>query len=475
MSDIYLTNSLTRKKEKFEPIDPPNVGMYTCGPTVYFYPHIGNWRTFFFEDILRRVLIFNGYKVTQVMNATDVGHLTGDNIGDADLGEDRMEVAAKKEGKTAWDVANFYIKDFVESRKRLNILKPEYFVRATDHIEDQITLIKRLEEKGLAYTTEMGVYFDVIKFPEYGKLSGQKIIDKRVASREELKEDVNKKSPFDFALWKFSKQEEKRHMEWDSPWGRGFPGWHIECSAMSMKYLGESFDIHTGAVDHIAIHHTNEIAQSEAATEKSFAKYWLHGEFLKVDGGRMGKSLGNAYTLHDVEEKNYDTIALRYLFLTAHYKDTLNFTWDSLESSQYALNNLREQVLAAKIQSSRTALSQEKSKKVDDYNNRFLSAVNDDLNTPQALAILWEALKSNIPSEDKYDLALSFDEILGLKLSEVKEVKFSVPKDVQKMILLRENLRNDGKFDEADNVRKEIESKGFKVEDTPNGQRIKPV
>ena len=245
MTDLFLTNSLTRKKEKFEPITPPHVGMYTCGPTVYYYPQIGNWRTFIFEDVLRRVLEYTGYQVTHVMNVTDVGHLTGDNLGDADLGEDRMEKAAKREGKTAWNIANYYIKDFIESREKLAILEPTFFVRATDHIKEQIELIERLEKEGLAYVTKMGVYFDVLKYPSYGKLGGQKMIDKRVATREELKEDSEKINPFDFALWKFSVPGEKRHMEWDSPWGRGFPGWHIECSAMSMRYLGESFDIHT--------------------------------------------------------------------------------------------------------------------------------------------------------------------------------------------------------------------------------------
>jgi len=476
MVNLYLNNSLTRKKEKFEPIDPPNVRLYTCGPTVYYYPQIGNWRTFVFEDILRRVLEYSGYKVTHVMNVTDVGHLTGDNIGDADLGEDRMENAAKKEGKTAWDIAEFYIKDFIESRNKLHILAPHFFVRATDHIKEQIDLIKRLEENGLTYKTKMGVYFDVSEFKDYGKLSAQKLIDKRKLTREELKEDSEKKNSVDFALWKFSKPEEKRHMEWDSPWGRGFPGWHIECSAMSMRYLGESFDIHTGGVDHIAIHHTNEIAQSEGATGKPFVKYWLHGEFLKVDGGRMGKSLGNAYTLHDVEERGYETLALRYLFLTAHYKDTLNFTWEALKSAQIALDKLKEQVFAAKNQN-RTSLSQEKRTKVDNYITRFIEAVNDDLNTPRALAIVWEAMKSNIPSEDKYDLAMSFDEVLGLKLQEVSEVSnvAKVAKDIEKLLINREELRKAGKFEEADVVRKEIEKKGYSVEDSSAGPKLKKI
>ncbi len=477
---LYLTNTLTHKKEEFIPLNDKTVGLYTCGPTVYYYPHIGNWRTFVFEDILRRVLISNGYEVNHTMNITDVGHLTGDNVGDADLGEDRMEKAAKKEGKTAWEIADFYIKDFVDSRDKLNILAPTHFVRATDHIKEQIELIQKLEEKNLIYVTKMGVYFDVSKFKDYGKLSGQKMIDKRVATRDELKEDLDKKDPFDFALWKFSSQADNRQMEWDSPWGKGFPGWHIECSAMSMKYLGESFDIHTGGVDHIAIHHTNEIAQSEGATGKLFAKYWLHGEFLKVDGGRMGKSLGNAFTIQDIEEKaipdgrqSFEPLALRYLFLTANYRDILNFTWESLGGAQTALNKLREQVLAAKTQKERTVLSAEKNEKREDYGRRFLEAVNDDLNTAKALAVLWEAMKSNIPSEDKYDLALSFDEVLGLKLAEATTSNLQIPEEVQELVNKREKLRKEKKFEDADKVRVEITALGYTIEDSSEGIKIK--
>jgi cysteinyl-tRNA synthetase len=480
--DIYLYNTKSRKKEKFEPIHSsqntkPEVGVYTCGPTVYFYPQIGNWRTFVFEDILRRTLVFNGYKVNHVMNITDVGHLTGDNVGDADLGEDRMEKAAKKEGKTAWEIADFYIKDFVDSREKLNILAPNHFVRATDHIAEQIALVQKLESKGLTYKTKMGVYFDVSKYPDYGKLSGQKMVDKRVASREELKEDPEKKNPADFALWKFSPSvssgQSARQMEWESPWGTGFPGWHIECSAMSMKYLGESFDIHTGGVDHIAIHHTNEIAQSEGATGKIFSKYWMHGEFLKVDGGRMGKSLGNAYTIHDVINKGFDPLALRYLYLTAHYRDTLNFTWDSLKAANTALNNLREQVLASKNQTDRTVLSPEKENKRLGFSSDFNTHINDDLNTPKALAVLWSAIKSNIPSGDKYDLAMTFDEVLGLSLSQITGDNLQITNELERLLERRNKLRMEKKFDEADNVRKKIENLGFLISDSSHGTELR--
>jgi cysteinyl-tRNA synthetase len=472
MSEVFLFNTLTRKKENFEPLEPPNVGIYTCGPTVYYFPHIGNWRTFVFEDVLRRVLEYNGFKVKHVMNVTDVGHLTGDNVGDADIGEDRMEKAAAKEGKTAWEIAEHYTKDFVESRQELNILAPHHFVKATDHVQEQIVLIQRLEEKGLTYKTGMGVYFDVSKYPEYGKLSGQKLKDKRSATREELIEDKEKRQPQDFALWKFSQPNEKRHMEWDSPWGKGYPGWHIECSAMSLKYLGETFDIHTGGVDHIAIHHTNEIAQSEGATGKTFAKVWLHGEFLKVDGGRMGKSLGNAYTLHDIKKKGYDPLSLRYLFLTAYYRDTLNFTWESLQSAANALAKIRENIIFLRSSKDRTILSPEKKIKVDSYIKRFKEAVNDDLNTPVALAVVWEVLKSNIPSEDKYDLLISFDEILGLDLRNTQE--FEAPPEIVEMLGKREALRNQGKYDEADKLREEIEKAGYRIFDTQQGAVLRP-
>jgi len=439
---VRLYNTLSRKTEEFAPINFPGVGLYTCGPTVYDYPQIGNWRTFVFEDILRRSLEFNGYKVTHVMNATDVGHLTGDNVGNADLGEDRMEKAAKREGKTAWDIAKFYIDDFVESMTILNIESPTYFIRATDHIKEQIDLIARLEKKGLTYQTGLGVYFNVAKFPDYGKLGGQKLVDKRVATRDELKEDPDKINPFDFALWKFSLPEERRQMEWDSPWGRGYPGWHIECSAMSMKYLGESFDIHTGGIDHVAIHHTNEIAQSEGATDKPLAKYWLHGEFLTVDGGRMGKSLGNAYTLHDILKKGFDPLALRYFYFTAHYRTKLNFTWEALEAAQNSLTKLRNRANSA---SQGVALRA-----------RFLEAINDDLNMPQALAIAWQ-------TENRNDL-VDFEKILGLDL--FNEEKKEIPKEIRKLITDREMARKEKDFKRADELRDMIKSKGYDVSDS---------
>jgi cysteinyl-tRNA synthetase len=441
------------------------VGIYSCGPTVYDYTHIGHLRRYVGDDVLKRALELNDYKIKHVMNVTDVGHLTSD----ADTGEDKVEKAAKKLGKSAWDIAKFFEEQFFASTKALNVKKPDVVSRATEHIPDQIELIKKLEKKGFTYKTDDGIYFDTSKLTDYGKLGGEK-----KGIKPGARVDVaDKKNPTDFALWKFSSKDKKRQMEWDSPWGVGFPGWHIECSAMSMKYLGETFDIHTGGIDHLPIHHPNEIAQSETATGKPLARFWLHHEFLQVDGRKMSKSLGNLYTIDDVKKKGFDFLSLRYLYLTAHYKDPLNFTWESLGSAQNALNKLRSQVSSAKGQKSRTTLSPEKQVKLDVFREKFLATINDDLNTPQALAVLWEMIKSNIPSEDKYDLALFFDEVLGLKLAEPMAAKRQPTAEVKKLVEEREKLRGEGKFKEADRVRKKIQDLGFVVEDTGQGPEVK--
>lgn len=461
--DIYFYNTLSRTKEKFVSLDKDMVRMYTCGPTVYDFQHIGNWRTFVFEDLLRRVLRYNGYEVNQVMNATDVGHLTGDNLGLADEGEDRMEKAARREKKDIWEVAQFYIDDFVKTREWLSILPPTRFVRATDHIGGQITLIQKLLEKDLAYITKTGVFFDVLKFPEYGKLGGQKLVDKRVATREELVADQTKHNPVDFALWKFSKSQDQRQMEWDSPWGTGFPGWHIECSAMSMKYLGESFDIHTGGVDHIAIHHSNEIAQSEGATGKPLAKYWLHGQFLTVDGGRMGKSLENAYTLHDIAKRGFNPLALRYLYLTAHYRTVLNFSWGTLRSAQKAFDHLNRLVKDWGEAGIGCA----------EYEEKFLQSVNNDLDLPGALAVVWDLVKSDYPASAKKATLIKFDEVLGLNLKYISSEPGNISLEAEELLKLREEARLKKDFSASDEARRRINSLGYLVEDTASGPRIK--
>lgn len=443
--------------------------MYSCGMTVYDYAHIGHGRKYVVDDILKRTLISDGFKVKHVQNVTDVGHL----VSDADEGEDKLEKGAAKAGKTVWEVADFFTKHFYSSMDKLNIIRPDVIAKATDHIKDQVALITKLFERGFAYDTPEAVYFDTSKFQNYGKLSGQAIEEKLVAVREEVKTGEHKRHPSDFALWfKRVGRFENHTMHWDSPWGDGFPGWHIECSAMSMKYLGDQFDIHTGGEDHIAVHHTNEIAQSEGATGKQpFVKYWVHCAFLQVDGRKMSKSLENFYTIEDIEKKGFTPLALRYLYLTTHYRDPMNFTWDSLEAAQTALTKLKSQIANSK-NSNRTSLSSEKNGKVEIYRSNFAEAVNDDLNTPKALAVLWEMLKSSIPSEDKYDLAISFDEVLGLKLGEVSSTKPQVPVEVKKLVVDRERLRKEGKFEEADVIRLRIEKLGFSVEDGPERSKI---
>lgn len=460
MTDIYLFNSLTRKKEKFVPLrktqgKPIEVGMYTCGMTVYDYAHIGHGRKYVTDDILKRVLTANDYKVKHVQNVTDVGHL----VSDADEGEDKLEKGAVKTGKTVWEVADFFTKHFYNSMDKLNIVRPDVVCKATDHIEEQVELIGRLFKNGFAYDTPEAVYFDTTKFKTYSELSGQKISEKRIAVREGVKTGKYKKDSHDFALWFKRVGRFKDHtMHWDSPWGDGFPGWHIECSAMGIKYLGEQFDIHTGGEDHIPVHHTNEIAQSEGATgKKPFVKYWLHYAFLVIDGKKMSKSLGNYYTIEDIVKKGFDPLALRYLYLTAHYRDPLNFTWKSLKASQVALEKLRSLTQSFKNEKQRTITSK--------YKDKFLEALNDDLNTPQALAVLWEMLKGSIPSPDKYDLALSFDEVLGLKLDQIPNSKLQIPNNIKILITKRNKLRKEGKFEDTDKLRQKIQDLGFTIKD----------
>lgn len=438
--------------------------MYTCGPTVYFYPHIGNWRTFVFYDLLRRALTAFGFQVTQVMNATDVGHLTGDNLGDADLGEDRFEQEAKRERKTVWEIAQFYLEDFLKTRDFLNILPPTHFVRATDHIREQVALIERLLAKGLVYETATGVFFDVSKFPTYGKLGGQKLIDKRVRVRAEAEADTTKRHPVDFAVWFKTVGKRSDHvMRWPSPWGEGFPGWHLECSAMALRYLGETLDIHAGGVDLIALHHTNEIAQSEGATGKPFARYWMHGEFLLVDGGRMGKSLGNAYTLHDVQAKGFDPLALRYFYLNAHYRTPQNFTWEALGHAQKALLTLRQEVSGWEEGGEVEAVVEEE----------FRAALADDLNLPQALVVVWGVVKSSLPVAVKRATLLRFDEVLGLGLRQVPLAATQLHPEVRLLLQEREAARAGRDWAKADKLRRQIEEKGFLIEDTQKGPRLK--
>ena len=415
------------------------------------------------------MLEYKGYQVKHVMNITDVGHLTGDNLGDADLGEDRMEKSAKLQGKSAWDLASLYTEAFFKDSERLNILRPHVVCRATDHIADQIALVQKLEERGFTYRASDGIYFDTSRFSEYGVLAGQAREEKRAGARVEVNPD--KRHPADFALWRFSpmKGAQRRQMEWESPWGTGFPGWHIECSAMSTKYLGQPFDIHCGGVDHIAIHHTNEIAQSEAAEGRKMTNFWLHGEFMAVGGRRMGKSEGNAYRVDDVIAKNFDPLAFRYLCLNTHYRTKLNFTWEAMEAAQTALDRLREHIRSYKdagMEGKAGAVPSER-------REAFLDAINDDLNAPAALGVVWELIRSEGSPEDKLATLEDFDRVLGLKLAEIEAKPIEIPREVQQLIVQRELLRVQRAWKQADEIREAVQQMGYEIEDTAKGTRIK--
>lgn len=467
---LRLYNSLTRKIEDVRSIHPPHVGMYTCGPTVYDYTHIGNFRTYTTADFLFRTLEYNKFRVKHVMNITDVGHLTGDNLGDADIGEDRIEQSAKTQGKNAADIAKFYTKAFIEDFKKLNLLAPYRFVRATDHIEEQVSLVKRLEGKGFTYKTSDGVYFDTEKFPAYGKLSSLDQI--KVGVR--VKPNPEKRNPRDFALWKFTPKGVRRQMEWEGLWAppgvvgkvMGFPGWHLECSAMSMEYLGESFDIHVGGVDLRETHHPNEIAQSEAATGKPFVKYWVHGAFVLVDGERMSKSKGNNYTVSDVVKKEFDPLSLRYIYMQTHYRQEMNFTFEALEGAQHALRRLYEQIEG--WGKGEIGCAQ--------FEQQFLDAVNDDLNMPKAVSVMWELLKSRYPSRAKAASLARMDEVLGLGLSAVMETKKEeepIPSSVLELVEKREALRRQRRFHLADELRHKIKKMGYHIEDKKGTTEVK--
>jgi len=471
---MRLYNSLTRRIEEVVPINSSKVGVYTCGPTVYSTPTIGNFRTYTLADVLVRTLKYLGYQVNSVMNLTDVGHLTGDNEGDSSQGEDRLEKASKKEGKSAWEIADLYASEFLEHAKLLNLIRPDVICKATEHIPEQIKMVQELEKRGLTYKTSDGIYFDTVKFEALGNKYGE------LSSLDELKEgtrlesNLEKRNPRDFALWKFSPVGVKRQMEWDSPWGVGFPGWHIECSAMSKKYLGDQFDIHIGGEDLRSTHHPNEIAQAEGSSGKRpFVKYWVHGAFLLVDGGRMGKSLGNAYTVSDIKKKA-DPLALRYFYLTGHYRKQLNFTWQALMASDVALVKLRRAYQdALQNKGQRTSLSMEKMEKIEEYQNEFRAALSNDLNMPVALATVWEVVKSNIPNYDKVDLMREFDQVLGLDISsskfQVSSSSSKAPDEVVALANKRQEWRKARDWKSADAARDEMEKLGWQIEESEGG------
>lgn len=460
---VKLYNTLTRKKEEFKPLYPGEVGLYTCGPTVYNYAHLGNLRTYIFEDILRRVLVYNGYKVKHVMNVTDVGHLTGDR----DMGEDKLEKSAKRENKNAWQLAEFYWTAFREDMAKLNIIEPDIWCKATDNIPEQIELIKQLEIKGFTYRTNDGIYYDTAKFKEYNKLSHLKLDELKEGARVEINKE--KKNPIDFALWKFSPKNEKRQMEWASPWGLGFPGWHIECAAMSMKFLGTQLDIHTGGVDHINIHHTNEIAEAEAVTHKKFFNYWLHGAFLNITGGKkMAKSAENFLTVENALVKHdINPLAFRYAAMQTHYRKPMEYDGKSIKAAEAALNNLYREIKKLKVT--------DKLEINIEFKNKFLTAINNDLNATKALAVVFELLKSDLSAEAKKGTLLDFDKVLGLDFIKIKTEKIKIPPDVLILADERQKARANKEWARADELRVKIQKMGFLIEDKNETFEIKKI
>ncbi len=461
---LKLFNTLTRKKEEFKPLKDKEVRIYSCGPTVYWFQHIGNMRAYIFSDILKRALLYNDLKVKHIINVTDVGHLTSDS----DTGEDKMEKAIEKENKSAQEIADFYFSEFKKDFEKLNILFPDKFPKASDHIKEQIEIIKKLEKKGYTYQTSDGIYFDSSKFKNYGKLAKLDIKGLQGGKRVSLGE---KKNTTDFALWKFSPTDKKRQQEWDSPWGVGFPGWHIECSAMSMKYLGETFDIHTGGEDHIPIHHTNEIAQSEASTGKKFANFWMHNAFL-VDkqGEKISKSKGGLYTISELEDLGYSPLHYRFFCLLTHYKKQLSFSLENLDSAKNAYEKIKAKIIDLKSHKIKAE------DKTEIYEKEFLKAINDDLNTPLAIQVFNKALNDDTFSTDKkLKLLEKFDEVFAIGVKTFKEEKVKIPKEIQMLLENRESLRKQKKWAEADIVRDQLKSHGYIIEDSPEGPKLKKI
>ncbi len=474
-AELYLYNTASREKEPFEP-SGDDVTMYCCGPTVYNYAHIGNLRTYVFEDVLRRTLELLGHSVKHVVNITDVGHL----VSDADSGEDKMEKGARREGRTVWDIAAHYTEAFMNNIRDLNVVDPTHWPKATDHITEMIGMVQALEKNGLTYRTSDGIYFDTSKFPQYANFAHIDPESLEAGARVDM---GDKRHSMDFALWKFSPADAKRQMEWESPWGTGFPGWHIECSAMALKYLGQPIDIHCGGTDHVRVHHTNEIAQVEGATGKPFVRYWLHGEFLVLDKGKMAKSTGNFVTLETVKEQGIDPLAYRMFCYSSHYRNPLTFSWESLRSSAQSLKHLR-QLVPQNVEA--RELTDE-----DSWKARFDGAVLDDLNIPKALGVLWEALRADIDKGTKRALALYADRILGLSLGEAgagewtsevttpggKVIRFISSSQVEsnrvskiaEMIEKRTQARKSRDFAVADELRDRLVAEGVTVKDLPDG------
>ena len=455
---LKLFNSLTNKKQEFVPITPGFVKMYSCGPTVYSYQHIGNMRAYIFMDSLRRTLKYNGYKILGVMNVTDVGHLTSDE----DNGDDKMELAAKKEQKSPYEIAKFYADKFFDDLKLLNVDIPEHITYATQYIPQMIEFVKGLEAKGYTYRTSDGIYFDVQKFSGYGQLSAK---DLSKTGNARIEENLEKHHPFDFALWKFV--PENHIMKWDSPWGVGCPGWHIECSSMGRDILGDRFDIHTGGIDHKTVHHEDEIAQNDALAGHRVVNFWMHNEFLAVDGGKMSKSLGNVWTIKDLSDRGFEPLDFKYFCLNTHYSKKLNFTFDALKSSALGYNNLKS--LVASHKNGENKIEDEK---IKNYSEQFLNAINDDLNFPLAIGVLWTMLRNEPKSSQIFDLVQKFDKALGLDLNGEEKVKEEIPQEIDELAKTRWQARLAKNWAESDRLRDKISKLGYVVRDSKDGYTL---
>ncbi len=466
--DFFVYNTMSGNKEKLIPVQEGKVGMYTCGPTVYNYAHIGNLRTYIFEDVLKKSLRYIGHNVKHVMNITDVGHLQSD----ADTGEDKMELGAQRENKTVWEIAKFYENAFLEDCDKLNIERPTVISRATEHIQDMIDLIKRLEKKGYTYISNGNVYYEIDKFEDYNKLANLSIEELEAGSRVEV--DEGKKNPLDFVLWFTNSKFKNQIMQWDSPWGRGFPGWHIECSAMSIKYLGETIDIHCGGVDHIPVHHTNEVAQSEGALGHKWVNYWMHGEFLVLDGGKMSKSKGDFLTLSKIEENEFSPLDYRYFCLQSRYRKQLVFSFEALRDAQNSYKKLKSKVLSII-----DALQEEErldESKINLYKSEFAEQISDDLNMPNALTVLSKVIKDNqLTNREKYTLIADFDKVLSLELTkENNEKDMKVDEDlISRLIKERNEARKNRNWVRADEIRDELQAMNIELIDSKLGTEWK--
>ena len=456
--DIFFYNTLHKQKELFKPIKESEATIYSCGPTVYKDATIGNMRTNLLSDTLRRILKYNGYKLKHVMNITDVGHL----VSDGDEGEDKMIKSAKEEHKTPLEIAEHYTKLFFIDLERLNIQTPEVVCKATDHIKEMLDMVKKIMDNGYAYETSTAIYFDVSKLDEYGILSGIDLKNQKAGARVDV--DPEKRNPYDFALW--IKAPENHLMKWDSPWGPSYPGWHIECSAMSTKYLGEEFDIHTGGIDLVPTHHENEIAQNKGACGKIPAHYWIHGEYLLVNGGKMSKRLKNVYLLDDIIKKGYDPLTYRLFNFSCHYRGKLNFTWEGIESASASLERLREG-----YQNHLNGTEEVPDEVINDLENRFHKAINDDMNMPLALSVVWEAVRYKNKSKKIAELLKKFDTVLGIDIDKAKKTE-ELPQDVLDLLEKRNEARKNKNWEESDRLRDEILEKGYIIKDTKNGAEL---